>query len=253
MLKSTNSEEFFDDSVTDLQKLQEEFFNDDNNEDESENPNEDHNENKDDDNKQKPVKTNDLLPPVPLIPFESQDTPKTKGVQQQSHSSGEFTAGKQTPLHEEKVYLLMCLNQLSQKGVQPSREFSLKDNLEDIKNEYELQKNKFLSELDFQKQQREHLVHQKLNRYLIKSINGFNFYNDIYNRPYIIVKPVKQVYDITDLNDFSIFKAIKEFCETFFIYDYQVSYSNGTWKSLDHFYIKIKVHEQIAEKIRRSV
>jgi hypothetical protein len=87
----------------------------------------------------------------------------------------------------------------------------------------------------------------------LSSDNKFRFHHDMNHRPLILVTPVEHLKNITDLSadDMeSLFLAIKAFCEFWNIKDYQIIINHGAWKSHEHFHVKIKIKEKIANRMR---
>lgn len=77
------------------------------------------------------------------------------------------------------------------------------------------------------------------------------FHHDMNHRPVIIVTPVKHVENIEDIEDIPLlFNVIKEFCSFWNIVDYQISFNRGSWKTNEHFHIKIKINDKIANRMR---
>jgi hypothetical protein len=88
------------------------------------------------------------------------------------------------------------------------------------------------------------------NHIIGKSLcSNFIFHHDMQHRPIILLTPVEHITDIKDL-PVSPFKAIEDFCSFWNINGYQVSFNYGSWKVNDHFHIKIKIDDKIAERMR---
>jgi hypothetical protein len=95
----------------------------------------------------------------------------------------------------------------------------------------------------------------KVKKHIIgKSIcNNFIFHHDMNHRPVILLTPNTHIISI---NDFSpellkkMFGEISSFCHFWNIKDYQVSYSCGTWQANEHFHLKIKITDKIANRMR---
>lgn len=95
----------------------------------------------------------------------------------------------------------------------------------------------------------------KVKQHVIgKSIcENFIFHHDLNNRPIILLTPIQHYTNICEFDQDvlkNMFNSIEVFCGFWNIKDYQVSYSNGLWKTNDHFHIKIKIPEEIAIKMR---
>lgn len=81
--------------------------------------------------------------------------------------------------------------------------------------------------------------------------NNYLFHHDINKRPIILMTPVKHYTNIHEIPDLEgLFKTVRDFCAFWNIDDYQVSYNSGSYKKNDHFHIKIKFDEKIAERMR---
>jgi hypothetical protein len=83
--------------------------------------------------------------------------------------------------------------------------------------------------------------------------SNFIFHHDMNHRPIIIMTPVTHITDILEFSPeqtFEMFKAISSFCNFWNIIDYQVSFNYGTWKTNEHFHVKIKINEKIIERMR---
>ena len=85
------------------------------------------------------------------------------------------------------------------------------------------------------------------------SCNNFMFHHDMNHRPIILITPVKHIKSVTEFTGpelVQLFESIKYFCNFWNIIDYQVSYNEGNWKAHDHFHIKIKISDKIANRMR---
>ena len=83
--------------------------------------------------------------------------------------------------------------------------------------------------------------------------NTFMYHHDMNHRPIILITPVKHISNITDFTPdelTKLFVSIKSFCNFWNIIDYQISFNEGSWKAHDHFHIKIKISEKIANRMR---
>lgn len=79
------------------------------------------------------------------------------------------------------------------------------------------------------------------------------FHHDMWNRNMIIATPKKHHRSIKDFPDeelVNFFKVITRFCEQWNLNDYSLTFNNGEWKSHDHFHVKIKILEKIANRMR---
>ena len=95
----------------------------------------------------------------------------------------------------------------------------------------------------------------KVLQYIIGNsfCGNFVFHHDLSKRPIILLTPVKHYTSILEIDNNTLrdlFSSIEVFCGFWNIKDYQVSYNEGAWKTGSHFHIKIKIAEDLANKMR---
>jgi diadenosine tetraphosphate (Ap4A) HIT family hydrolase len=95
----------------------------------------------------------------------------------------------------------------------------------------------------------------KVKKHVIgkSSCNNFVFHHDMNHRPFILITPVEHITEIDNMSPEilkQMFKSITYFCNFWNIKDYEISYRMGAWRSNEHFHIKIKVSDKIANRMR---
>lgn len=95
----------------------------------------------------------------------------------------------------------------------------------------------------------------KVKQHIINETTSFLFHHDMHKRPVILVTPkrhISMINELTNEEHEELFKEIKEFTKFWNIDDYQISYNVGNWQKHDHFHVKIKISEKIANRMRRD-
>ncbi len=95
----------------------------------------------------------------------------------------------------------------------------------------------------------------KVKQHVINETTSFIFHHDMHKRPVILVTPKRHVLLINELTNEEheeLFKEIREFTKFWNIDDYQISYNVGNWQKHNHFHVKIKISEKIANRMRRD-
>jgi hypothetical protein len=91
---------------------------------------------------------------------------------------------------------------------------------------------------------KKHIIGQSMCR-------NYIFHHDMNHRPVILVTPRRHIENIEEIHDIKqLFKVISDFCSFWNIDDYQVSFNKGSWKINEHFHIKIKISDKIANRMR---
>jgi diadenosine tetraphosphate (Ap4A) HIT family hydrolase len=93
----------------------------------------------------------------------------------------------------------------------------------------------------------------KVKKYIITQTDKFIFHHDMNYRPVILVTPIVHIKSIDEFSpeDLSLmFREIKQFCGDWNIEDYQVSYNCGAWKLNEHFHVKIRINDKVANRMR---
>lgn len=95
----------------------------------------------------------------------------------------------------------------------------------------------------------------KVKKHIIEksSCENFVFHHDMNHRPIILVTPVKHLKSIDEFPPEllkEMFEAIRIFCNFWNIMDYTVSYNCGNWQLHEHFHVKIKITDKIANRMR---
>jgi hypothetical protein len=96
---------------------------------------------------------------------------------------------------------------------------------------------------------------RKVLKHIIKPNIDENviFHHDMWNRNMIIVTPKKHYRNIEDFPEGELtifFTTIKKFCNQWNLDDYSLTFNHGEWKSHDHFHVKIKILEKVANRLR---
>lgn len=95
----------------------------------------------------------------------------------------------------------------------------------------------------------------KVKQHVINETTSFLFHHDMHKRPVILVTPKRHISLINELTNEEheeLFKEIREFTKFWNIDDYQISYNVGNWQKHNHFHVKIKISEKIANRMRRD-
>lgn len=95
-----------------------------------------------------------------------------------------------------------------------------------------------------------------IKEHIISKTDNFVFNHDLFRRPMIIITSVKHyhtIYDIPDDVVISLFKDIKLFVEFWNLEkNYQLIINNGDSQKNQHFHIKIKIEQDVANRLRRD-
>ncbi len=93
----------------------------------------------------------------------------------------------------------------------------------------------------------------KIKKHIISysPCSQYIFHHDMGNRPLIIVTTSYHAINIQDVKDIlSLYNSIQMFCEFWKIGGYQVLMNCGSWKTHEHFHVKIKIDKKIAKKMK---
>jgi diadenosine tetraphosphate (Ap4A) HIT family hydrolase len=95
-----------------------------------------------------------------------------------------------------------------------------------------------------------------LKEHIISQTDHFTFNHDIFRRPLIIITTKEHyhtLYDIPDDLKLQLFREINSFVEFWNLSkNYQLMLNNGDSQTHHHFHIKMKINEEIANRMRRD-
>ena len=95
-----------------------------------------------------------------------------------------------------------------------------------------------------------------LKEHIISQTEHFTFNHDIFRRPLIIITTKEHyhtLYDIPDDLKLQLFREINSFVEFWNLSkNYQLMLNNGDSQTHHHFHIKMKINEEIANRMRRD-
>lgn len=95
----------------------------------------------------------------------------------------------------------------------------------------------------------------KVKKHVIEKspCGNFVFHHDMNHRPIILITPVKHIQTIDEFEPEllkKLFESVRVFCGFWNIIDYTISYNCGQWKRHEHFHVKIKISDKIANRMR---
>ena len=94
-----------------------------------------------------------------------------------------------------------------------------------------------------------------ISNHIISKTDTVTFSHDIWKRPLIIVTTNNHYGDLTELDEKTLmqcFKDMKEFTTSWNLNDYQLQINHGSWKTHHHLHFKVKVNEQLINRMRRD-
>jgi hypothetical protein len=95
-----------------------------------------------------------------------------------------------------------------------------------------------------------------MKEHIISETEDFAFNHDVFRRPLIIITTKKHyhtIYDIPDYLKLKLFEDIRVFVEFWNLNkNYQLMINNGDSQTHHHFHIKMRIDEQVANRMRRD-
>jgi len=95
-----------------------------------------------------------------------------------------------------------------------------------------------------------------LKEHIISQTDHFTFNHDIFRRPLIIITTKEHYHTLYDMPDdlkLQLFREINSFVEFWNLSkNYQLMLNNGDSQTHHHFHIKMKINEEIANRMRRD-
>jgi diadenosine tetraphosphate (Ap4A) HIT family hydrolase len=95
-----------------------------------------------------------------------------------------------------------------------------------------------------------------LKEHIISQTEHFTFNHDIFRRPLIIITTKEHYHTLYDMPDdikLQLFREINSFVEFWNLSkNYQLMLNNGDSQTHHHFHIKMKIHDEIANRMRRD-
>uniref|UniRef100_A0A6C0I881 HIT domain-containing protein n=1 Tax=viral metagenome TaxID=1070528 RepID=A0A6C0I881_9ZZZZ len=95
-----------------------------------------------------------------------------------------------------------------------------------------------------------------LKEHIISQTDHFVFNHDLFKRPLIIITSrihYHTIHDIPDTVKLQLFEDIKMFVNFWNLNtNYQLMLNNGDSQTHHHFHIKMKINEQVANRMRRD-
>jgi hypothetical protein len=98
--------------------------------------------------------------------------------------------------------------------------------------------------------------HGTLKEHIISQTEHFIFNHDLFRRPLIIITTKEHyhtIYDIPDHIKLNLFQEIHSFVDFWNLNkNYQLMINNGDSQTHHHFHVKMRIDEQIANRMRRD-
>lgn len=95
-----------------------------------------------------------------------------------------------------------------------------------------------------------------LKDHIISQSEHFTFNHDMFRRPLIIITSkvhYHTIYDMDDTIKLNLFESIKQFTEFWNLSNsYQLMINNGDSQTHHHFHVKMKIDEDVANRMRRD-
>jgi len=95
-----------------------------------------------------------------------------------------------------------------------------------------------------------------LKEHIISQSDDYVFNHDIFRRPLIIITTKKHYHTIDDIPDhlkLKLFSEIRVFCEFWNLKNnYQLMFNNGDYQKHNHFHVKMKINDSVANRMRRD-
>lgn len=95
-----------------------------------------------------------------------------------------------------------------------------------------------------------------LKEHIISQTDNFTFNHDLFRRPLIIITTKKHYHILDEIPDnlkLDLFSCIKSFVEFWNLKNnYQLMINNGESQTHHHFHVKMKIDENIANRMRRD-
>jgi hypothetical protein len=94
-----------------------------------------------------------------------------------------------------------------------------------------------------------------LKEHIISQTSSFTFNHDLFGRPVIIITSkvhYHTIYEIPDHLKLKLFDDINSFVEFWNIKDYTLVINNGNSQTHHHFYVKMTIEPNIANRMRRD-
>jgi diadenosine tetraphosphate (Ap4A) HIT family hydrolase len=95
-----------------------------------------------------------------------------------------------------------------------------------------------------------------LKDHIISQTEDYTFNHDMFRRPLIIITSKTHYHDIYEIPDhikLKLFESIKQFVEFWNLNNnYQLMINNGDSQTHHHFHVKMKIDEDVANRMRRD-
>lgn len=95
-----------------------------------------------------------------------------------------------------------------------------------------------------------------IKEHIISETDNFTFHHDIFSRPYIIITSkihYHDIYEIPENTKLKLFEDLHLFIEFWNLNkNYQIIINNGDSQTHHHFHCKIKVNEELINRMRRD-